>query len=259
MNRSADFVSALASACFLLFSGCSAPTDSGGPPTDAGRLSEKHRFDPTATRTPRPSKSLAMAAEWQPPAPTRTQVARPKARVQLAKQYGVPTRTLGAHAADAEIRRSSIFAEPLRPVPGASTAEETDALVSALRAETHDDRGIDAVQHFTEAYPRSRWAPAIHLNLGAVSYGTGYFQDALAHWKAAWDLARAGEDDVSKDLADQALAEYAKMNARIGRLTELDALIAEAQGRNLMGDARVKIESAAEGAWAMRNRPGVSC
>lgn len=52
-----------------------------------------------------------------------------------------------------------------------------------------------------------------HLNLAAISYRTGYFQDALTHWRTSWELGRSGTDVVSTDLANLALAEYAKMNA----------------------------------------------
>jgi RHS repeat-associated protein len=257
MIRFGYTLSLLASACLVTLVGCSFGTDSGSP-SGSSKPAAMPRFDPSAERTPKASKSLTFASDWQPPPPTRSTPGHAKARIKPAKQYGVPTRTVGAHPVDSEIRAVMDFPEPLRPVAGASSPEETEALASALRERPHDDRGIDAIAQFTENYPRSRWSPVLHLNMGAISYRTGYFQDALSHWKAAWELAKTGEDVVSKDLANQALAEYAKMNARIGRLTELEALITEAESRNLMGDARVKIASAAEGLWAMRHRPGIS-
>lgn len=244
-------------ACVLLLTllGCSAKTDSKTAPEAGTTVSP---FDPTAPRTPTASKSLTLASSWQAPSPTRTQPAKMKSRVSLGATYGVPTRTVGVQPSDAELGALALFPESLRPTPGESSTEETQALASALREDSHDDRGIDALLRFLDAYPASRWAPVLHLNIGAISYGTGYFQDALRHWKAAWELAKLGGDGVSKDIADLALAEYAKMNARIGRLPELEALITEAQRRNLMADARVKIESAAEGVWAMQHRPGIS-
>ena len=241
----------------LALSACSGVTDSAAP-TNANKSAEEHRFDPAAPRTARASKSLTLSPDWQPPAPTRTPSVRATSRVQPAKHYGVPTWTVGLHPSDAEIGNLPRFAEPLRPVPGTSSTAETDALAAALREEVHDDRGIDALQRFTESYPLSRWAPAIHLNLGTISYNTGYFQDALAHWRAAWELAKAGEDDTSKAIANRGLAESAKMNARVGRFEELEHLIGEAERRTLTDDARVKITSASEGLWAMRNRPGIS-
>ncbi len=257
MNRFGLTFSALASACLIALSGCSAATDSGTAP-GAGNPPERHHFDPTIARAPRPSRSLTLSPDWSPPAPTRTPAGKEKERVQPAKHYGVPTPSLGPAPSDAEIRRLTLFAEPLRPVPGTSPAEETGALAAALGEQPHDDRGIDAIERFIEAYPRSRWTPALHLSLGALSYRTGYFQDALTHWKAAWELAKAGEDDVSRDIANLALAESARMNGRIGRLTELEALVKEAETRTLMGDARVKMTSAAEAVWVMKNRPEIA-
>lgn len=244
MNRTLRFLFVAAIACLPTLSGCSARTDSTNP-SNANDSSEEHRFDPTATRKPKSSKSLTLAPDWQPPSPTRTQPGKRKARVQPLKHWGVPTRTVGMRPSDAEIGGVTVLPEPLRPVPGTSSTEETEALASALREGSQDDRGIDALQRFLESHPGSRWAPAIHFNIGSISYRTGYFQDALEHWKTAWELAKAGQDDVSKGIANRALAEYAKMNARIGRREELEVLVNEAQRRTLTDDARVKIVSPA--------------
>lgn len=246
--------------------GCSGTTGSSSegsaglsePATGPAASSQREPHDPTAHREPAPSRSLTLSADWQPPAPTRTLPARPVARVVPGKDYGVPTPTLGLRPSDAEIAAATLFPEPLRPVPGESSEAEAEALALAVREEADDDRGIAALERFIEAFPKSRWVPGIHLNLGTISYSTGYFQDALAHWKAAWELAKAGEDGASQQIANQALAEYAKMNARIGRTTELDRLLREAQSRIFMGDARTKIEGAAEGLWTMQHRPEVS-
>lgn len=148
------------------------------------------------------------------------------------------TMTSRLQDSDAEFGAVTIFPEPLRPVPGASSDAETEALAAALRAESDDDRGVDDLQRFVEAYPRSRWAPGIHLNLGTISYWTGYFQDALSHWKAAWELPETGDDETSQDIANQALAEYATMNARLGRKEELQELLRIAEARYFMDGAR---------------------
>jgi RHS repeat-associated protein len=239
--------------------GCSGSPDSSTAPAPAPpEATERRVHDPTVRRDPKQSKSLMMSSDWQPPAPTRTAAANLKARVVPAKQYGVPTPTLGPRPSDAEFGTVTVFPEPLRPVPGESSDVETEALGLAFREEPDDDRGIDALARFAEAYPQSRWTPGIHLNLGAISYSAGYFQDALSHWKAAWQLAKTGEDGTSQQIANQALAEYARMNARLGRMTELEELLKAAEGRTFMGDARVKIEGAAEGLWTMQHRPEVA-
>ena len=245
--------------------GCSS-TDSGSTSTDSREApaaaptsaTERKPHDPTVPRVPKPSKSLTLASNWQPPSPTRTLPAQLKPRVVPSKQYGVPTPTLGVRPSDAEFRAFPFFAEPLLPLPGTSSDVETEALALAFREASDNNRGIDALARFTEAYPESRWAPGVHLNLGGISYYTGYFQDALAHWKAAWELAKTGEDVTSQQIANQALAEYAKMNARLGRMEDLQELLDVARSRIFMGDARVKIGAAAEGLWTMQHRPGVA-
>lgn len=259
MKHFTHIVFIAASACSLALGACSGVTDSKVS-SDAGEPIEpaKPPFDPTVARVPKPSKALTMDPNWQPPPPTRTKATHRGPRVEAKKEFGVPTRMVGAHPSDAEIRATMRFKEPLRPVPGSSPPEETEALAAALREESHDDRNIDALVRFLGAYPNSRWAPALHFNLGSVSYGVGYFSEALDHWKSAWELAKQGEDSVSIDIANIALAEYARMNARLGRMKELEDLIDKAQKRNLQGDARVKIQGAAEGLWFMQNQPGVA-
>lgn len=259
MNRFSHLLSVVASACLMALAGCSGVADSKAT-VGAGQPEETvvRPFDPTSARVATPSKSLSMAPGWTPPAPTRTGTAKLKARVQPTRHWGVPTRNVGPNPSDAEIGAVSFMPERLRAVPGTSTAEETKALAAALREEWRDERRLAALGRFLDAYPASRWAPALHLNLGKISYDLGYFQDALAHWRAGWELAKGGEDQLSQDIANLALAESAKMNARIGRQAEVEALLAEAEKRKLLGDARIKIESAAEGAWMMRHRPGIS-
>lgn len=259
MQRSIRMAAVLACAVAASVLACSGNTESSPPtPAPPAEYTERKAHNPTERRAPTQSKSLTLSSDWQPPGPTRTRPANPKARVVPARQYGVPTPTLVSRPSDLEFGAVTIFPEPLRPAPGRSSDVETEALASALRASSDDDRGIAAIERFIEAYPGSRWAPSIHLNLGTISYFAGYFQDALSHWKAAWELAKNGKDSNSQDIANQALAEYARMNARLGRMTELEQLIEEARGRTFMGDARVKLQGAAEGLWTMQHRPGIA-
>lgn len=250
------FVTALASLLALL--GCSGATDTPVP-SPGSAVPTEQRFDPTASRKPTPSRSLSLADNWTPPSPTRTRPARLKSRVKPSHQYGVATPLISSMPSDDDFRALPLFVEQLRPVPGSSSDAETRELASALATkDSLDDRAIDGVLRFLELHPKSRWAASLHLNVGSISYVTGYFQDALDHWNAAWEIAKDGEDDASQQLANQALANYAKMNARIGRMAELEAIAAQAERRNFMGDARVKMTSALEGLWTMRNRPGLA-
>ncbi|MFY0571296.1 RHS repeat-associated core domain-containing protein [Archangium lansingense] len=218
------------------------------------------RFDPTLSRTPQPSKSLELVEDWVPPEPTRTAVATRQARVERPKEFGLSSRPVSAEPSVEELRSLPFFSEPLVPVPGNSSARETQALAAALQEyqSAADVERTEPLLRFVREYPDSRWSPGLLLNLGTIAYETGYFQQALGHWQRAWELAKAGTDLESQQIANRAVAEYAKMNARVGRADELDRIFDEVKDRTFMGDARVKLEGALEGRWVMKNRPGVA-
>lgn len=218
------------------------------------------KSDPTVQKVAQPSKSLELAEVWTPPEATRTAPAARKARVERPEQYGVPSRPVSELPSEAELQGLPFLPEPLMPVPGRSSDEEVEALGAALREyqAAHSAEYTAPLERFVETHPESRWVPSLLLNMGSIAYETGYFQDALRHWKRSWELAKGGTDLASQQVANRAIAEYAKMNARVGRADELDAVFAEVQGRNFMGDARVKLENSLEGRWVMKNKPGVA-
>ncbi len=202
---------------------------------------------------------MSLDESWTPPSPQRSAVAVAKARVEVMPTYGA-TFALSPMPSDAELARVPFFHENLAPLPGSSSGSETAALASALD-EVQLLGGADGaapLERFLQAYPASRWAPAILLNLGDDAYATGRFQRAMSSWQRAWNLAKVGADPVSRRLANLAIAEYAKMNARVGRQDELDRIFQEVRGREFLGDARVKLHSALEGRWAMAHKPGIA-
>jgi hypothetical protein len=216
------------------------------------------RHDPTVVKMPSPSRSLTIADNWVPPAPVRSAPATRNARVKPKHEYGAADVEARAFS-DRQLGELPLFAEPLVPVPGASSSYETIALGAALAAfQANGGRDIGPLEDFVKSHSGSRWSPVLHLNLGIISYDTGYFSRALQHWQQAWELAKGGTDSASQNIANRAVAEYAKMNARVGRKDELDRIFAETADRQFMGDARVKMESAAEGRWTMEHRPGVA-
>jgi len=201
-----------------------------------------------------------LKAEWAPPAPERSATATRKRRSPSNIQHGVSNRPLSGTPQDKDITALSAFAEPIRPVPGSSTPAETAALARALR--TYLNAGVSEdvapLVEFTERYPQSRWAPGLLLNLGTISYETGYFSKALEYWWGAWVAAKDGSDAVSIAVANQAVAEYAKMCARVGRKAVLAPLFEEVQSRTFTGDAAVKLGSAQQGFATMEKKPGIS-
>ena len=91
-----------------------------------------------------------------------------------------------------------------------------------------------------------------------IAYDTGYFSEALNHWKAAWELTKGKTDADSIAIANRAIAEYAKMCARVGRKDDLAAVFEETKGRTFQGTAKVLMGNAREGYWSMLNRSGIA-
>jgi len=197
---------------------------------------------------------------WEVPERSRSQQAKERARIQPKARYGVANRELKAQPTDREIQSLAFFSEPLQPTSGTSTTAETLSLASALRQyqEAGNAEAIAPLTGFLDAYPDSRWAASLWLNLGRVAYDTGYFSDALAYWWNAWESANEAEDKASTAFANLAIAEYAKMCARVGRMDELERVFALIEDREFQGDARILIDSAREGYFTMVNDPGVA-
>ena len=111
---------------------------------------------------------------------------------------------------------------------------------------------------FLAAYPGSGWSAAVQLNLGLEYYRSGYFSKAIAAYQAAWSLGRNATDYRAKSVVDRAVGELARMYSRLGRATELEALLADVGARAVQGPATELMTNARESDWVMRNNPGVA-
>ncbi len=156
------------------------------------------------------------------------------------------------------------FTSKLRIVPGLA-----EPLVTTKATTEDEDRdlgqasaGRDGAEApllaFVAAHPDSGWNASIHTNLGLAYYRQGLFSRAIAAYEAAWKEGREATDFRAKTLVDRAVAELAKMHARVGHLKELDALVAEIGNRPIQGGASELITGSKEGAWTMRHSPGIS-
>jgi RHS repeat-associated protein len=170
-----------------------------------------------------------------------------------------PTEALSfsANPTDEEFRLKPVFSQGLLPLSRPSTAEENQALASALtqfagRA-VNDD--VSAVTQFLQAHPQSTWRASLLTQLGLHYRRTGHFSKALEAWEEAWQLAKGETDANSRTVANQAVGELAALNSRIGRYEQLESLFKEIQGRQLQGSATERIVAAHEGLAGMNNTP----
>jgi hypothetical protein len=188
-------------------------------------------------------------SEPPPVAPNRT---RPAGRAVPA----VPV--FSSPPTDAELRQARIFEEPLVPIGRATTPEENQALVTAIRAYLRAGGGEDLslFEGFLSANPETPWRGALLTDLGIVYRRTGYFSKALGAWEEAWTAAKVARDAAGNAIADRAVAELAELSARLGRSDRLEALLAEIGSRDIHGSAAEKISQPREGLAKMREAPG---
>jgi RHS repeat-associated protein len=159
-----------------------------------------------------------------------------------------------------ELFRARVFEEPLVPVGGEPSPAENAALAAALLGYSNRSGPDDfsSLTGFLETHPQSPWAAALLTDLGLEYYNTAHYSLALEAWGKAWPLGKGARDARGVAVADRAVGELAYMYARLGRMTELDALLKSVQGRTFTGPATEKINGAREGLWTMQNRPEVA-
>jgi len=162
---------------------------------------------------------------------------------------------------DQEMFQARVFEEPLVPTATSdsipSHVEENRSLAAALRnyAARRGNEEISFIQRFVDAHPQSRWTPSLLLNLGFVYNRTGYWSNALDCFEKAWKATENISEPGIKILSNRALAELVSLNARFGRMEQLEPLIAEIDGRKFSGPATEKVAGARELASLMKSQP----
>ena len=111
------------------------------------------------------------------------------------------------------------------------------AELKVLREAIAKTRAVDRMEvaALMEAYmaenPASPWVPSLHVALGRVCYWEGLYTGALEHWAKAWELTGDIKDGPGTVVGDQALAEHARLLTELGRLEQVDLLLAETKER----------------------------
>ncbi len=165
----------------------------------------------------------------------------------------LPPEKLGATFSDADVFGLRTFAEPLVPTSATGKAEEDAALGTAVNAYLASG-SMESLDGFLTAWPDSRWAAALEYNLGLLRYTAGYFTRAEAHWKRAWELARGGNEQEVRALANQALAQMVRLQSRLGQKDELKPLLSGAESREIGGSARQMIDAARGTLYGLEHR-----
>jgi RHS repeat-associated protein len=159
-----------------------------------------------------------------------------------------------------EIFRARVFEEPLVPIGGEPSAAENADLSAALRgyAQRNGPDDFSTLTRFLDEHPQSPWRAALLTGLGLEYYNTAHYSLCLEAWKEAWMLGKNATDANSKSIGDRAGGELAYLYAKLGRTTELEALLKSVEGRVFSGPATERITGAREGLWTMKHRPEIA-
>jgi len=165
-----------------------------------------------------------------------------------------------AQPTEEEIFRARVFEEPLVPLRTRPSPEENKALSQVLMSylTLGRDQGPPALEAFLEAHPVSPWRASLLTSLGLVYRRTGYYSRALLAWEEAWALAKGETEPKGQAVGDRAAGELATLNARLGRVEPLEALLDEVSHRSMHGSAAQKIAQAKQSLTLMQKVPAVS-
>lgn len=177
--------------------------------------------------------------------------------ILLACAAGALAQVLPPSPTDFEVFSLKVFSEPLSPV-GSTNSAANSALATALNAwsarTSPDD--FSSLEGFLDAHPDSPWALSVRVGLADAYYRSGRFTRALNYYQKAWidgkDMTEA------KRVADAAAAGYLGLLARVGRFSEMQALLNGAGNRTFEGSAGQQIEHEKTGLYEMLNVPGKS-
>lgn len=153
-----------------------------------------------------------------------------------------------------------MFAEPLVPVGQMPAAAENSDLAAALLgyAKRSDPDDFSSLTGFIDRHPDSSWNAALLTDLGLEYYNTAHYSLAINAWSNAWALAKNVTDARGAALEGRAFGELLKMNARLGRMEQLESLLDSVQSHLLPGPAGECVSQAREALWNMQNRPEIS-
>lgn len=183
-----------------------------------------------------------------------------KARVHVNKT--VPTviapnldPAFGTNVTTTRLKRAHIFPELLIPT-SEPTLEQNQALARALErfATASADRQLVIIDDYIRDHGTSPWRASVLANAGTLYDRAGYFSRASDYWRQAWELARDNQDRAVRTMAEYALGQSVEQMVKFGQVPRLEQRLAEAEGRDVRGEAGAKVADAYMGLATLRDR-----
>jgi hypothetical protein len=199
-----------------------------------------------------PIDQLLAQTSTQEPVQQHPAVVLTPQKVHLNKQRPQGTVYEGVQLSDQptdqEVTSSHAFVEPLVPLGGKTTSAQNVALSAAIKTYLNrkQNEDVSALTGFLDSNATSPWRVSLELNLADAYYKNGAFSKALATWQDAWIQSKDLTDARGEQVGNLAAAKLAKMDSRLGRVADLDALFGQFKGRQAFG-AAAEILSQARG------------
>lgn len=198
--------------------------------------------------------------------PVSEYLRRPFVRLFLVA-FACAILVLGAYRADSlaqrnlldSVRNDRFLPEALiagRPA-SRSEARELYAILEEYGSSAPGE-GTSAIEGYLSRSPGSPWRVSLLTNLGMIHYRSGHFSKAIAAFDLAWKEGKKNQGPEQRAIAEHAFGELVRMHARLGHVSEVEALLADIDGRKLLGGASEAVAGAREGLWVMKNEPGIA-
>jgi RHS repeat-associated protein len=168
---------------------------------------------------------------------------------------------LPANPTDHDISYCEVFAGPLSSDPDQPEATgENAALGAALKqyASRKESGDVSAITKFLAAYPNSTWKASLLEYIGMVYFKSGYLEDSMKAWRTSWDAGKTSSAPTVKAAAQVSVAQYARINSRLGRADVLDRLFVELKDEKFSGQTAEYMLAAHEARGLMKNHPDTS-
>jgi RHS repeat-associated protein len=167
------------------------------------------------------------------------------------------TLTFSRRPTKQEIFRARVFAEPLVPVGGEPTDEDTAALANALLAfHVRSDRGwIAPLGIYLTNHPDSPWRASLLANIGAVYRETAAFTRAMNAWDQAWALTKDSQEPYARAVADYAISNWLEIAVSFGQADVVRKRLEDLRGRNIRGSAGARLAQTRETAQFITKYP----
>ena len=131
-----------------------------------------------------------------------------------------------------------IFERPIEALGQTQASAQEGAVLKAAIQSTMYSRTAETfglIEAFVNDNPSSAWTPALRVCIGQHYLETGRYIKTLEHWERVWEETKSYQTGPGKRVADYALAHWTRLLVALGRMEELELILAETRERHLDG------------------------